>query len=415
MNSEQDKALDDVFKNGLIEPNAPVVFNEGDWEALEQMLNENKKGIIFFILPYITGIAAISMLVLGWWLFSNNTTENNLVDHKINVKNDRIQKYKEPSGDSINSNTNLKYTSTSDGTIQHFPQANPKLMRYQANQRIQRNNLKGLKIRGTYAAETARRDTTGKFSFIPTNELAFEPIILKQPKSIFPNSNIKSGQIANLDLLSIYQINQSQNNLFKDDIKDDHKTINFKPQFGLTVLAGNDLNGVGSFQQSKIGTNVGLLFSAEFFRKIRIGTGVIYSIKPYVTNFENYHIAYKFRTNPQTVTADCKMLDFPIDIDYQFFSNQKNTIYLGSGLTSYLMVHESYTYNYSNSYTSTYTVPKNNSYLFGVLNLTATYQRRVKQNFSISFQPYAKLPLASVGYGQVKLFTAGAALLFNWN
>ncbi len=415
MNSEQDKALDDVFKIGLIEPNVPVAFNEGDWEALEQMLNKNKKGFIFIILPYITGIAAISMLVLGWWLFSNNTSENSLAVDKIKPKNNRIQNYNEHSHDSINSKANLKYTSTSDGTIQHFPKASPKLLRFQVNRLNKRNNFREFKIRGTYAAETARRDTTGSASTIQINIFDSDPIFLKQPAVNYATTNSKSPVVANVDLLTIHQINKNSNALFKDDKFDDSKKSNFKPALGLTILAGNDLNGVGSFQQSKIGTNIGLLFSAEFFSKIKIGTGVVYSIKPYVTNFENYHTAYKFRTNPQTVTADCKMLDFPIDIDYKVFNNQKNTIYLGSGLTSYLMVHESYTYNYASTYTSTYTVPKNNKYLFGVLNLSATYQRRIKPNFSISFQPYAKLPLSSVGYGQVKLFTAGAALLFNWN
>jgi hypothetical protein len=192
----------------------------------------------------------------------------------------------------------------------------------------------------------------------------------------------------------------------------------FRPQYALSVLAAPDINGVGSFQQSKVGTNVGLLFSAGLLGKLTISTGVLYSAKPYTMAFQNYHTQYQFTENPVNVTADCRMLDIPLNIDYQLFNKHQNKISIGTGLSSYIMLNESYKFNYADSYVtgpSNYNVPNSGKYFFGVLNLNATYQRQLNSKVGISFQPYLKLPLTNLGYGQVRLQTTGMAVGLTWN
>jgi hypothetical protein len=48
-----------------------------------------------------------------------------------------------------------------------------------------------------------------------------------------------------------------------------------------------------------------------------------------------------------------------------------------------------------------------------VLTLSAGYQRKINRTFSIAAEPYIKVPLAGVGYGKVKLNSAG--VLFSVN
>ena len=154
-------------------------------------------------------------------------------------------------------------------------------------------------------------------------------------------------------------------------------------------------------------------------RKFSISTGAIYSVKPYVTNFENYHTLYHFPTNPVNVTADCRMLDVPLNLGYQIYNRHQNSITVGTGLSSYIMLHENYKFNYANTYYSVgpaqYTVPNSSGYYFGILNLNATFQHQVSSKVGFSVQPYFKLPLSNIGYSQVRLQTTGVALGLTWN
>jgi hypothetical protein len=192
----------------------------------------------------------------------------------------------------------------------------------------------------------------------------------------------------------------------------------YHPQFALSVIASPELNGVNSLQQNTAGSNFGVLFSVGVLKKFTVSTGATYSTKPYATAFANYHTSYKFKTNPQSITADCRVLDIPINVDYQVYSKHRNKISIGSGLSSYIMMHESYEYNYADPATvgpEYFNVKNPNKYLFSILNLQATYQRQINSKVGISLQPYLKLPLSTIGVSQVRLQTAGLAVGLNWN
>jgi len=188
--------------------------------------------------------------------------------------------------------------------------------------------------------------------------------------------------------------------------------------FALTVLAASNVNGVGSFQQSQFGTDLGLTFSAGY-KRFTLTTGAIYAKTPYATDFSNYHIKYQFPVNPTTVNADCRVLDIPINLDYQVFGNFKNKFSVGTGLSSYLMLKEDYAYTYA-IYPGGYapdgvSLTNRNQHYFGVLNFDVLYQHRLNSKFSLDVQPYLKLPLTDIGYGHVQLQTAGVAVGLSWN
>jgi hypothetical protein len=50
-----------------------------------------------------------------------------------------------------------------------------------------------------------------------------------------------------------------------------------------------------------------------------------------------------------------------------------------------------------------------------VANLSATYQRQLNSKIALDVQPYLKLPLTDLGYGQVRLQTTGVAVGLTWN
>ena len=72
MNEENE--LDDLFKKKLHDPVDNVSYNEADWGAMEQMLDEPKKrkGVVYW-LPIYGSVAALLLLFLGYMAFRPKT------------------------------------------------------------------------------------------------------------------------------------------------------------------------------------------------------------------------------------------------------------------------------------------------------------------------------------------------------
>jgi hypothetical protein len=77
------------------------------------------------------------------------------------------------------------------------------------------------------------------------------------------------------------------------------------------------------------------------------------------------------------------------------------------------MKKETYNYFYKHNatgptYTQKWTLQNENKHLFSVLTFSGGYQRNISNRFFISAEPYIKIPLSGVGFGKVKLNSAGA-------
>jgi len=192
----------------------------------------------------------------------------------------------------------------------------------------------------------------------------------------------------------------------------------FKPRFAGGVIGAQDISGAGSFKQGKVGSKAGLVFAAGVSQKLTISTGAVYSSTPYSAGYDSFTLPYQPKVSPVSLSANCLMLDIPINIGYQVYNQGKNMISLGTGLSSYIMLQEDYNFVYPSSSgiaPKDYSVPNSSSYLFKILNLNATYERQISSKAGITIQPYLKLPLADIGYSQVKLQTTGIAVGLSWN
>jgi len=184
------------------------------------------------------------------------------------------------------------------------------------------------------------------------------------------------------------------------------------------IIGAQDVSGAGTFKQGKLGSKAGLVFAAGVSQKFTISTGAVYSSTPYAAGYDSFSLPYQPKVPPTSLSANCQMLDIPINIGYQVYSGGKNIISFGTGLSSYIMLQQDYNFVYSSSSglaPRDYSVPNSSSYLFKILNLNATYERQISSKAGITVQPYLKLPLADIGYSQVKLQTTGIAVGLSWN
>jgi hypothetical protein len=412
---EGQEDIDKIFKTRLEDPANNLAYNEDDWDALEQMLDKGKKRpIIAYWLPVLSGIAALMLLFIGWWLFKadqatvkpTQQVAVKQVPHNVNSDTSGTNKPQVPVSISTNS------VAVKPETGDKKEEGNYLQKRKAAAQKepVATENT-GATILAASGINTQQQNNT---VVVPVQKDTVPPAkvdMVAMQKDTTPPARTAAATDAGQTAVA-----QVQPAKAPAKVKAGSFGAN-RPQYALSVIASSDINGVNSFQQSKVGSNFGAMFSVSI-KKWTITTGATYSVKPYATAFANYTTGYQFKQDPTNVTADCRMLDIPLNIGYQVYQQGKNKFSLGTGLSSYFMLHENYKYTYSSAYPNgpaNYTVANPQNYLFSNLNLNATFEHRVNSKFSLSVQPYLKLPLKPVGYSQVNLHTAGVAVGFNWN
>jgi hypothetical protein len=399
MKDEKDDDLDKIFQEGLRDPVEPI-YREQDWNALEQMFGRSKKraGALFW-LPILSS-AALILIVAGWWFLKPrpahflvpkqqqeladqrkkkiDTFHNIMTQHKPNVKIGTTGLLAaQSSGTGINV---LSQPGVDTKRIGAYPDPD------NSSAGITRESKGDFAI--TAVSLGVNENSGGDLPGNAASNISPAHLTTAMPGGITPKPKIttQTGLKAN-------------------------------PRYALNVLGAPELNAVNSLQQTRSGTNMGLLFSVGLFSKLTISTGAQYSNKPYNSYFTNDYVK-PFNSDLTSINASCRVLDIPLNLDYQFFGNYRNKFSIGTGLSSYIMLHESYVYNYSNPTVNgpvSYTVPYSNKYLFDILNLQATYTRQVNSKAGVTFTPYLKLPLTGIGANQARLQTTGIALGLVWN
>lgn len=415
---KKEKGIDDIFKNALRDPVNEPAFRESDWDNFDNMLDKEKRGGRVFWLPILSSAAAILLVFFGWWMFKpkgENTAQNaqQVAAHKVNtkdsataVKQQQIAANGKPEANTSTTNVKPANTTAIEKTTTQQTNVQPQYAAgvNHANKKITLGHevlLNTAPVNNNQAAvDTARP----YLAMIPAT---INSVIIDQAPATgtgTPTGQPRTG------------INAVAVATPKPAIKT-QVSGGWHPQYALSVLAAPEVNGVGSFNSTSSGTNIGLLFTVGI-NKFSASTGATYSTKPYSMPFSSYHTAYQFKTDPQSVSADCRVLDIPINVGYQLYNKSRNKFTVGTGISSYVMLHESYAYDYGDAAypgPASYAVKGKGKYFFSIMNLQASYERKVAPNVGLSLTPYLKLPLSDIGYSQVRIQTFGVAVGLNWN
>jgi hypothetical protein len=423
---KKEKGIDDIFKHSLQDPVQETGFRESDWDAFEHMLDKEKPARRIYWLPLLSAAAAVVLVFLGWLMFKPEATTTQqgtqqIAGNKPAKTGDQpataTQTAQQPQVAATNQpgkvNDVISKPTNTVKDEQTTTQQNKVAQAYTANNlnKVKRGNgVSSLPTGLKYPVKNEIIAQTGIDTERSNNTLAAVSLI----PGITP-VDYTSGQVLANNVLP--QSATRPLTVSKAAVKKTG-TSSFHPLFAITALASSEINGVGSFQSASKGTNVGLMFTAGV-KKLSLSAGVNYSVKPYTLPFSQYTTAYNFKSKPEYVTADCRVLDIPINIGYQVYNKSSNKITLGTGISSYIMMHESYTYDYGDLAKvygpSYYAVQGKGKYMFSIMNLQATYERKINSNVGLSLQPYFKIPLSEIGYSQVKVQTFGVAVGLNWN
>ncbi len=241
-------------------------------------------------------------------------------------------------------------------------------------------------------------------------------------KEGFINQKITNRIIENKKIISN---NISVSGALKMNKTTDTKTKNsyntkknkFANSFSVSISAGPDVsaikvNNIGTFEilyGAGIGYNLG--------KRWHVRTGFytvkkVYGAKP--SDYNPPSVFWNYYPQLEDINADCSVNEIPLILNYTFRQNSKQAWFASAGISSYFMKRETYNYlsktptGYQNK---SYTIYRQNKHYLSSLRISAGYEKTLNKTISLIAEPYLNLPLSGIGYGKVKLNSAG--LLFS--
>ncbi|MHA7111460.1 hypothetical protein ACRTDU_15115 [Sunxiuqinia elliptica] len=388
MKSKEPQNIDQLFREGLNPEYDPVSYNDEDWQKLEMRLEQysNSKSIALWLSP-IGGIAALIILAFSLWMLwptpEESTTEQFVQKEAVTEEEKSIpdppSELKEQVLDSAIQPQQILQPLPS-GESKKKPHSQIALNKAQEPTDKERTPDSSLRLREKLPAKFSDDELPD------TNEL-------RQSKEN------KKPQETNQVAAHPLQLDADQKGR----------------QLALSLLVAPAYNGVDNLNDGSFGGDIGVLVSWNLTPKWQVSTGAVYAKKLYETGLDNYNTDVNYAA--QTVNADCRVLDIPLNIQYALLRSGKTTVHLGTGISSYLMLKEDYYFEDTSSYAQNSQevhLTNENQHWLSVLNFQMSVQQQISSRVSINLQPFVKIPTQDIGYAKVRLQSFGMALSASW-
>ena len=183
-----------------------------------------------------------------------------------------------------------------------------------------------------------------------------------------------------------------------------------------------DISLVGFSEVTRPGTNLIILLEYQLNRRWSINSGITYSKKIYTADGEDYHPPkgfWDYGFVPDMTDGYCDVIDIPLNIRYYFKPEKINRLFASTGLSTYLMLTEDYYYQYENNdpqhLVQSWSGKNENQHYFAIYNLSVGYQRAIGKQWFLEIEPFIKLPLTGIGFGDVDLWSTGSSFSIKYN
>lgn len=188
----------------------------------------------------------------------------------------------------------------------------------------------------------------------------------------------------------------------------------------LGFLVGPNLTTINGSVGKTAGFNTGLVVQRRIKdSKFSLGSGFVLESMVYKMSPDEFHPGGKNLDIPSltSVSGKCQMLDIPLNVRYDVVRSKKNNAFVSTGISGLLMTKETYSYNYNKqgqAYQRRVDVSGRGKSLYTVTNLSIGYERKFNRT-SIQVEPYIKLPMSTIGYGNLNLGSLGTQISIKHN
>jgi hypothetical protein len=184
-------------------------------------------------------------------------------------------------------------------------------------------------------------------------------------------------------------------------------------RFYAAFLLGPDISTVNFGEIKAAGHSIGISAGIKLSNRFSIETGAFLNQKKYVAEGEYFKAEKLYLPDHSkllNVSGYCNMIEIPLNIRYNFATNNNYNLFALAGASSYLVQKENYDYQYSrynNLYSSNKSYSQASNELFNIINLGAGFEKRVGKTTALRIEPYVKLPVKGMGIGDMRLTSAG--------
>ena len=416
-------------------------FDEQAWKKMEALLDKDKdrkRPFIFWVwwlLPFLIGAGTIS-----YFVFNNNSINKdqiNIAAQKNENTNPAQQKENTSSENKSNSNIGINDdVKLNTGIISTGSKPQPasvknnnkinadvpvlikkKLINPEVSKSNQQSNDEIL------ASKRKLRDTDkGKMkanitSASPEPENENDETVAADKPDAEKNKTAEPVKAEEVMVIKVDATKTTDKEIEKvidsvvQKLSSDKKPKNKISRLYIIAAAGAEGNGVKLFKAGKITGRAGLGLGYQINKHISIQTGFYVSNKKYAAAGSDYKTkpgTYWNIVDIKTIDANCRVYEIPLSVVYNFTPGKKLNIFAAAGLSSYIMKKEDYFFYYDRYGTShkAEVYYSGNKSLFSVLRLSAGVEKKISNSFSIFASPGVAIPIAGVGEGEVKLYSA---------
>jgi hypothetical protein len=447
MKDLSEEELDDFFQKSLGRKQIP--FNPKAWEKMETKLEaERKKRLLVKRLWLWLPLLLISFTIVIYQLATidkpqNVDSQSENIDNKQITKSKRQSMSSDKPSKSIDKNNIQEIKDNNNGVAEtsvsndrrNFNQLSPSSQLF-LNEQTKDKSAKPsdskiqMKSDGTSDLSQVRNSTqaVNKQEVADTEKAHIEKQNTQNKEQEIEASNDKKTIVFIDSILLIdRELQVSKLDSFKKIeiayvIYEPNKSIKPKINFSfgrvnVGLLLSPDWSSVKFQNINQTGYKLGFEIEYQPFRRLSVSTAAIFTRLLYNADGGEYTAPYGYwtptRKPPEKIWGACDALEVPINLRYALFENRKNRFFVSTGISSYWMLSESYKYEYYA--TKPYLVDgwrgknKNTHYL-SIANLSLGYAGKLAQRIFWQVEPFVKLPLGGVGWGQINLSSTGMFL-----
>lgn len=187
-----------------------------------------------------------------------------------------------------------------------------------------------------------------------------------------------------------------------------------RSRWSISLMGGSDISAARWRRAGEWRSAWGLALNYDLHPNWTLRAGLVRSRKIYTAGPDDYKVYDQFWTYASAlnkVDANCLVYEIPVSLLYHFRNSGKGNWFASAGFASILMKEENYELDYKDlagqqRYSSRSYSNYSNHFL-GALQFSGGYRYPISKKFSVSAEPYIKIPVTGIGYGHVKLHGAG--------
>ncbi|MDZ7680261.1 MAG: hypothetical protein U5J63_00785 [Fodinibius sp.] len=195
-----------------------------------------------------------------------------------------------------------------------------------------------------------------------------------------------------------------------------------KPTFSVGLVGGPDLSTVGGISSfHKLGYSLGISLEYHISKNLAISAGAHRTKVQYMASGNDYRPPegyWSYGVVPDQTEGICLLIDIPVSLKYTFKHFQDSRLFASAGLSSYIMLNEDYRFDYDSNQPQLqqrWQERTGTSHWMSNATLSVGYELDISPAVSLRAEPFIKLPLQEVGWGNVNLYSMGSFFSINYN